>query len=128
MLRFIFGIICLLAVSSMAELNNAKAKELGESCKANFPTIKEFPSFEDLMGLDFETNDPKMKCYIHCIAEGLGEVDKDGKLILSAIKALGLKDEAKVTAAVNECIKIVGQNACETSYQQYGCLEDKLSP
>lgn len=104
----------------------AQVTQIYESCKPQFPSIQKFPTIQEMTAISFETADPQIKCFIHCIIEKAGEVDTSGNLIVNGLKTIGWGDEVKITAAVGECNGIKGVDKCDTSYQQYGCFMMKM--
>lgn len=104
----------------------ARLAPIYESCKAQFSSIQKFPTIQEMTAISFETGDPQIKCFIHCLGETAGEVDASGILVVNGLKNMGWGDEAKITTAVNGCIGIKGIDKCDTSYQQYGCFMMKM--
>uniref|UniRef100_A0A336LBV8 CSON008397 protein n=1 Tax=Culicoides sonorensis TaxID=179676 RepID=A0A336LBV8_CULSO len=113
-------------ILSSSAYDMARLNPVYESCKLNFPNIQTFPTIEQMTSINFETADPQIKCFIHCLSESTGEVDANGVLVTSGLLAMGWSDEGKVSSAVNECIGIKGIDKCDTSYQQYGCFMMKM--
>ncbi|XP_063697780.1 general odorant-binding protein 56d-like [Culicoides brevitarsis] len=104
----------------------ARVTPIYEGCKSQFPSIEKFPTIPEMMATTFETSNPQIKCFIHCIIETAGEVDATGNLVVAGLKSMGWGDETKISAAANECIGIKGIDKCDTSYQQYGCFMMKM--
>lgn len=104
----------------------AQVTQLYENCKPQFSSIQKLPTIQEMTAISFETANPQIKCFIHCIIEAAGEVDTSGNLVVNGLKTMGWGDEAKITAAVGECNGIKGVDKCDTSYQQYGCFMMKM--
>lgn len=117
----VLSVVSLVLCHDMAYL-----KPVYDSCKPKFPSIANLPTIEEMLEINFETSDPQVKCFIHCLSETTGEVDSNGNLIASGLEKIGWGEKAKIEAAVAACNGIKGSDKCDTSYQQYGCFMMKM--
>lgn len=113
---------------SSAETEEEKFDKLAVTCKAGLASSVTLPTFEQMISEQWQTEDPVVKCFIHCIGMGFGEVSAEGVLVLDALKKSNWTDEATAEAAYLKC-KDKGtdlKDKCDRSYQQYECFFDEI--
>ncbi|XP_063697638.1 uncharacterized protein LOC134828589 [Culicoides brevitarsis] len=66
----------------------------------------------------FMSDDGNFKCYLQCMCHGIGHCDKNGAMLKSKIPR-------HIFNRIKDCVKVRGDNKCDTTYKQMLCMSEK---